>query len=110
MSKKPIKKPNYKYIALKFADENIELVYIDYTKDTEVIMQSLVDLFKKELGEKFTEVHEVELREHFVSQIERLNSSEISCSYGSYQRLSLSNSTDIMPWVTIEKCEKKTAL
>ena len=109
MPKKAPKIPNYKYISLKFADANINQIYIDYTKNTDVIMNALTELFKTELGEKFTDVHEAELCAHFVSKIETLNSAEIRSGYGSFQRVAFEDGTDIMPWVSIEKCEKKAA-
>ena len=103
--KKPMKKPVYDRIRVRYNGDEAEAT-IEYTNDIDSIMTMIVGVFKEAVGDKLTEQHILDIRENFTEQVKDLTKQVIKSGFACFQRINFDDNTDIMPWINISKLEK----
>ena len=93
----------FKTIKIEFNDFVTKDVTIDMTQDTSLVMDTMVDLFKDAIGDKFGENQAQELRDNKTKDVGKLLDCNLQSGYTSFHRVNFDDGSQIMPKIRIDK-------
>ena len=93
----------FKTIEIEFRDNTKNKAVIDMTKDIDVVMNAIVDVFKEGAGEKFGDAQAKELLSEQTKDVQELLNADFQAGLTKFHQISFDDNSSIMPSFTVNK-------
>ena len=99
---------NYKYLFIHYRDDGIDKeVYLDINTSPDEAADKLITFVKEAVGERLTDEHITTIHKKWRDNCSKLIEINLRTGISSFERITFSDESDIMPYITISKETRK---